>query len=278
MYAGMSNMSIANRGVGATRSPSSGSLAGTESSSVQNNGVQIPTTPPSNDPKRFQDLSEELHHKIASILDEESGKSSFSFSLAATCHDQNRIFSPLRLNRRKISEKTEFKECLKDLNITNNAFSDENSTKIIHSLVKTICDEDSPFKSLATRHLKLYLTGVAWINLMGCNIGDKGAVEVAKALENNATVTTISLSDNHIGNEGAIALADALRNNNTVTEIFLASNQIGDEGVIALAELVKNNSVLNTILNALYLGRNQFGDEGDLAIGSLIKQYPNLEI
>ena len=45
------------------------------------------------------------------------------------------------------------------------------------------------------------------------NIGDQGAIAIAKALEVNASVTELFLHDNNIGDPGATAIAEALRVN-----------------------------------------------------------------
>ena len=42
------------------------------------------------------------------------------------------------------------------------------------------------------------------------NIGDQGAIAIAKALEVNASVTKLSLGRNQIGDAGAAAIANAI--------------------------------------------------------------------
>ena len=42
------------------------------------------------------------------------------------------------------------------------------------------------------------------------NIGDQGAIAIAKALEVNASVTELWLSENEIGDAGAAAIANAI--------------------------------------------------------------------
>ena len=48
------------------------------------------------------------------------------------------------------------------------------------------------------------------------NIGDQGAIAIAKALEVNASVTELSLAGNSIGDAGAAAIANAIAVNATV--------------------------------------------------------------
>ena len=64
-------------------------------------------------------------------------------------------------------------------------------------------------------------------------IGAQGAAALAKALEVNASITTIDVASNKIGADGAAALAKALEVNASITNINLGDNQIGADGATA---------------------------------------------
>ncbi|OZG31267.1 leucine-rich repeat domain-containing protein [Rickettsia endosymbiont of Culicoides newsteadi] len=98
-------------------------------------------------------------------------------------------------------------------------------------------------------------------------IGDKGAEELAEALENNTTVKKIDLMSTGIGNKGVYALAKVLPKS-AVREIDLSHNNIGNDGVEALANALKNNSAVTEV----YLSHNQIGYEG---ANELIKVLQN---
>ena len=54
------------------------------------------------------------------------------------------------------------------------------------------------------------------------NIGDQGAIAIAKALEVNASVTDLGLGLNEIGDAGAAAIANAIAVNAFVTDLRCA--------------------------------------------------------
>jgi len=58
-------------------------------------------------------------------------------------------------------------------------------------------------------------------------IGETGAVALAKALETNRSVRSLSIDDAGIGEKGIVALASMLTLNSSLQELYLASNPIG---------------------------------------------------
>ena len=67
------------------------------------------------------------------------------------------------------------------------------------------------------------------------NVGDSGAVAVAKALGSRASaLLRIDLSFNKVGDRGASALATSLRGNTILTELMLNSNQMTLVGAKAI--------------------------------------------
>ena len=54
---------------------------------------------------------------------------------------------------------------------------------------------------------------------------------MAKALEENHTLTLLGLTGNRIGTNGAAAFGDAIKVNQTLEFLKLGGNMIGDEGL-----------------------------------------------
>ena len=96
------------------------------------------------------------------------------------------------------------------------------------------------------------------LNIKGNDIGKDGAVAVAKALEVNASLTSIDLSRNVLQNDGAVAVANALRVNRSIKTLDLGYNGIGSEGAVALGKAINVNASMKK-LNVL---RNSIGAEG----------------
>ena len=124
-------------------------------------------------------------------------------------------------------------------------------------------DEDEIKKLLAT---------VTILNLGGDKIGNKGATELAHALEKNATLTTIDLGFNGISAVGATALAHALKKNATLTTIDLMYNGISAVGATALAHALAKNTTLTTI----NLARNDVNDKRASALARVLEKNNTL--
>lgn len=135
-------------------------------------------------------------------------------------------------------------------------------------------------------------------NLRGKDIGEDGAIVLAKAIESNHHITSISLSGYSIKNFGfitlaeaikvstslksieldeigirdyeATALAEAISNHPSITSINLVRNDMGDAGAIALADAIKENQSLTSI----NLEGNNIGDAGAIALAEAIKDHP----
>ncbi|KAK3282026.1 hypothetical protein CYMTET_10220 [Cymbomonas tetramitiformis] len=126
----------------------------------------------------------------------------------------------------------------------------------------------------------VFNTSLNTLNLIGNNIGPKGAKALAVALTPNAegvfntSLNTLDLTYNQIGAEGAKALAVALAPNaegvfnGSLNTLDLCANGIGPEGAKALAAALTPNEqgVFNTSLSTLDLGSNKIGPEGAKAL------------
>lgn len=67
-------------------------------------------------------------------------------------------------------------------------------------------------------------------------IGDKGAVALAKALEDNDTLLSLHLENNNISRAGAYTLGEMINNKYKLSKLNLNMNPIGDEGFSRIAK------------------------------------------
>jgi len=107
--------------------------------------------------------------------------------------------------------------------------------------------------------------GLRTLNLQSNRLGEKGAKELAAALESSsAKLTALNLSLNSLGAEGGEAIGKALAVNRTLTSLDLGENMLGSQGAIAVGRALQSNSSL-TLLN---LQRNGVDPEGAKALAS----------
>ncbi|KAG7381044.1 Phosphoglucomutase-3 [Phytophthora pseudosyringae] len=102
---------------------------------------------------------------------------------------------------------------------------------------------------------------------------DKGASQLAEALEANASLESLYLSGNEIGPAGARALAQALTKNTHLRSLHLSGNNIGEEGARFLADGIAGN----TALRSLYLGTNGIGAAGMQSLATALTHNTSLE-
>ena len=89
-----------------------------------------------------------------------------------------------------------------------------------------------------------------------------GAELVAKGLQGNQSLRSLSLKANGIQDQGVVYLADSLRYNQVLTRLDLSQNEVTSEGVQHLA------GVLNTTAVAqLLLSKNTLGDQSMILLG-----------
>jgi len=86
------------------------------------------------------------------------------------------------------------------------------------------------------------------LHLDGNDIGDVGAVALARALKHNTTLEWLSLSCNRLTDVAAIALADSLRCNTALVVLRLGSNHLTCEGATALREALEQSTCALQIL------------------------------
>ena len=103
-------------------------------------------------------------------------------------------------------------------------------------------------------------------------IGDTGALMIAKAIENNQSLQQLNLSHNRIGITGVRALAKALEKNRSLQGLTLKRNEIDSAGALALAVALEKNQTLQQ----LNLAGNKIKDEGARALVQALEK--NLSI
>lgn len=88
-------------------------------------------------------------------------------------------------------------------------------------------------------------SGVTTLDLRRCEIGNAGCYVLQHALESpECPLRSLILSYNDIGEHGAIALAKAMWRSRTLERVDLRGNRIGVAGAVALAHVVKSNPAL----------------------------------
>lgn len=134
-------------------------------------------------------------------------------------------------------------------------------------------------------------------NLSGEEIGDEGAVVLAKTLP-LTQVKKLYIQGNSIGQEGARAIAKAIPDSN-LEELYLYKNSIGNQGLKAIAEKLplsqlkvlnlSGNSLchrgikvliealLESQIETLNLSCNSIGNEGAEWIGSYLSEFETLK-
>jgi hypothetical protein len=96
---------------------------------------------------------------------------------------------------------------------------------------------------------------------------------IAKALETNTTLATLSLPGIRLNNADAILLAQALSKNSSLRFLDIRFNHIYDTGMIRLAETARRKG---SLLKGLGVVGNPFGLKGSLALLMAAVDNPNL--
>ena len=116
-------------------------------------------------------------------------------------------------------------------------------------------------------------TKVQTLRLEYNNIGVGGAMFIARALMNNSRLQVLWLGHNNIGDEGARHIARALSLDCTLKELYLDNNNISDAGATYIANALSHNSTLKE----MWLDHNNIGNTGATAIGIALKFNSTLQ-
>ena len=79
------------------------------------------------------------------------------------------------------------------------------------------------------------------------NIGDRGAVALSKALEDNDTLLSLHLENNNISRQGAYTLGEMISNKYKLSKLNLNKNPIGDDGFGRIAKGIQDIETLRII-------------------------------
>ena len=113
-------------------------------------------------------------------------------------------------------------------------------------------------------------------SLQCSKIRTAGALTLADALAKNQTLQRLDLQDNQIGEAGALAIAKAIEHNPQISLQYLnlRNNQIGNAGTKGLARALKKNQSLQI----LDLAVNAIGSPGAQALVQAIGDNPQLPL
>jgi Leucine Rich repeat len=111
------------------------------------------------------------------------------------------------------------------------------------------------------------------LDLSSKNLGDAGAVALAKGLGKNKSMRALGLDDNGIGNVGMTALGQALKQNDYLSWLNLNGNNIGAASMRAFADALKFNKTLLFLL----LERCSIDDEGAVILADVMRGNDKFE-
>jgi Ran GTPase-activating protein (RanGAP) involved in mRNA processing and transport len=173
---------------------------------------------------------------------------------------------------------------LTELNLDNNAFSDNGAKELaaalktntaLETLSLTECDIGKYGCSAGASALADALAvnrTLRSLDLYGNPLGEVGAKLLASALPYNRSLRQLVVSQSGCGDDGAIAFADALLHGSSVIELQIVSCGITNTGAIALAE----GAAFNTRLRQLHLSCNMIGKRGCDVINKALLQNLSL--
>ena len=129
------------------------------------------------------------------------------------------------------------------------------------SEVNVYCSKQSSRCVYSHAQLLVKCPSLHHLNVSSCQIGDEGAVVLARALEANNTLKTLDLSHNSISDVGVEELGSALASNSSLRGLSLWSNRVFHSGAEALANGLTTNTTLQ------WLGVSPWSNEGGGSLG-----------
>ncbi|KAE9049957.1 hypothetical protein PR003_g2985 [Phytophthora rubi] len=112
-------------------------------------------------------------------------------------------------------------------------------------------------------------SSVTELSLRRSGVTPSLAVQLADFLETNSTLTNVDLSGNRLGEHGAACLATSLMKNRAVTSLVLADCGLTSEALTEWVAFFQAGT--NTTLRYLNLADNQIDDEGAEALGAMLQ-------
>ena len=166
-----------------------------------------------------------------------------------------------------IAELIEKNNTLTHFNIGENDFTEKGLLLIIKTLaynqsLKSLHLKAERFNNDCLNFLRKSLKNnhtLQEINIDGfyagyCKIDDEGAIIIARMLQENTSLTSLTIENCSISDIGAEALAGSIKTNTSLTFLNLAGNKIHSKGAGALGQALKSN----TKLEIINLSNNEF--------------------
>ncbi|GMF54115.1 unnamed protein product [Phytophthora fragariaefolia] len=112
-------------------------------------------------------------------------------------------------------------------------------------------------------------SSVTKLSLRRSGVTPSLAVQLADFLDTNSTLTHVDLSGNRLGEHGAACLATSLMKNTSVVSLVMAECGLTSEALVEWVKFFQAGA--NTTLRSLNLADNQIDDEGAKALGAILQ-------
>ncbi|KAJ1564636.1 Leucine-rich repeat-containing protein 34 [Nowakowskiella sp. JEL0078] len=119
--------------------------------------------------------------------------------------------------------------------------------------------------------------GFSYLKLLDVSyneIGNNGAILLAKFILNDKILETLILTSNCIESVGAEAIAKALHINQSLHTLSLSNNSIEDIGGMSFAEMLQ----INTSLHTLYISGAKLGANSLIALASVLQNNSTIKV
>ncbi|XP_046865064.1 glutamate-rich protein 3-like isoform X2 [Xenia sp. Carnegie-2017] len=109
---------------------------------------------------------------------------------------------------------------------------------------------------------------VASLTLRNVSLGNDGIEQLTDVLKSCSSIKMLNLNVNNIGEEGARHIADVIRDNRAIKILLLHGNPLGDKGVTLIVDAILENKISS--LSTLDVGDCGLANEGARQIARLL--------
>ena len=161
-------------------------------------------------------------------------------------------------------------------NIGEQAADDIASVLSHNNKLQTLDLRNNSFKAAMIKIAKALQNNVTLtvLDISNNNIGEEAADEIATALSCNARLQTLNLQNNNFKTTGMIKIAKALQNISTLTWFDISSNNVSEEAAGNIAKALSHS----TRLQALNLRNNSFKSAGIIEIAKALQNISTLTV
>ena len=145
--------------------------------------------------------------------------------------------------------------------------------KVLHAQVCDISDKGA--ESLA-RALSVN-SSLEELDISDTSIGDEGVAHIASALQTNTTMQVLDVKNCGISDKGAESLARTLAASSSLESLDISSNSIGDDGIVRIATALQANNALNS-LRINNDGTDTATDEAALSLAAALTTTTSMEV